>query len=47
MVLMEALGHKKKNLVSVLLNQTQHFVWFCIIMLIIVICFLMKKKSLI
>ena len=46
LVLMEALVHKKKNLVLILLKQTQNFVWVYIIMLITVICLLMKKKSL-
>ena len=31
--LMEALVHKRKNLVLILLKQTQNFVWDCIIIL--------------
>ena len=36
---------KKKSLVLILVKQTQNFVWVCIIIMIIVICFLMEKKS--
>ena len=43
---MEALVHQRKKLVLILVNQTQNFAWVCIIMLIIVICLLMEKKSL-
>ena len=34
MVSMETLDHQRKNLVLILLKQTQRFVWVCIIMLI-------------
>ena len=43
---MEALVHQRKNLVLILVKQTQNFIWVCIIMLITVICLLMAKKSL-
>ena len=46
MVLMEALDHQRKSFVLILLKETQNFVWVCIIMLTIVICFLMETKSL-
>ena len=39
---MKDLVHQKKSLVK----QIQNFDWVCIIMLVIVICLLMKKKSL-
>ena len=44
--LMEALVHQSKGLVLVLVKQTQNFPWVCIIMLVIVIYFLIEKKSL-
>ena len=44
--LMENLVHQRKNFVLILLKQTQNFVWICIIVLIIVICLLVEKKSL-
>ena len=34
MVSMETLDHQRKNLVLILLKQTQRFVWVCIVMLI-------------
>ena len=46
MVLMEALDHQKKNLIWILLKQTQNFVSDYIVMLITVIYLLMKKKFL-
>ena len=42
--LMEALFHQ--SLVLILVNQKQNFVSVCIIMMIIVTCLLMEKKSL-
>ena len=42
---MEPLFQQRKKLVSNLLKQTQNFVWLFIIILIIVICLLMEKKS--
>ena len=36
----------KKNLVLILVKETQNFVWVCIIILIIIICLLMEKKYL-
>ena len=44
--LMEALVQQRKNLVLTLVKQTQNFALVCVIMLNIVICLLMKKKSL-
>ena len=42
---MEALVHQRKNLVLILLKQTQNFAWFCIIMVIDnSYCLLMEKK---
>ena len=46
MVLMEALDNQKKSLVVILLKETQSFVWVYLIMLTVVICLLMEKKSL-
>ena len=46
LVIMEALVHQKKNLILILVEQTQNFVWVCIIMMIIIMCLLMGKKSL-
>ena len=46
LVLMEVLVHQKKSLVLILVKQTQIFPWVYLIMLIIVICLLMEKKSL-
>ena len=46
MVLMKALDHQRKSLVLTLLKQIQNFVWILTIMLIIVNCLLMEKKSL-
>ena len=46
LVLVEALVHQKKNLLLILVKQTQSFAWVYIIMLIIVIWFLMEKKYL-
>ena len=43
---MEALDDQKKSLVLLLVKQTQNFAWVYTIMLIIVICLLMEKKSL-
>ena len=43
---METLDHQRKSLVLILLKQTQNFVSVCIMMLIIVVCLLMEKKSL-
>ena len=43
---MEALVHQRKSLIIILAKQTQHFAWISIIVLIIVICLLMEKKSL-
>ena len=37
-------GALEKNLVLILVKQTQNFAWVYIIMLIIVICLLMEKK---
>ena len=45
-VIMEALVHQKKSLILILVEQTQNFVWVCIIMMIIIMCLLMGKKSL-
>ena len=45
-VLTEALVHQRKNLVLILLKETQNFVWVYIVMLIISICLLMEKSSL-
>ena len=45
-VLTEALVHQRKNLVLILLKETQNFVWVYIVMLIIAICLLMEKSSL-
>ena len=42
----EALDHQRKNLVLISLKQKKNFVGVYSIMLIIVIGFLMKKKSL-
>ena len=44
---MKALVHERKILALVLVKQTQNFAWVYIIMLIIVICLVMEKKSLI
>ena len=44
--LAEALVGQRKDLVLILVKQTQNFVWVSIIMLIIVIYLLMEKKSL-
>ena len=41
-----ALVHQRKSLVMILIKQTQNFVFVCIIMLIILICLLIEKKSL-
>ena len=46
LVIMEALVHQKKSLILILVEQTQNFVWVCIIMMIIIMCLLMGKKSL-
>ena len=46
MVLIKAWAHQRKGLVSILVKQTQEFAWVCIIIVIIVICLLMEKKSL-
>ena len=43
---MEALDHWRKRLVLILVKQTQNFALVYIIMLTIVICLLMEKKSL-
>ena len=43
---MEALDHQKKDLVLILVKQTQNFVRVDIIMLITVIVLLMEKKTL-
>ena len=43
---MEALDHQKKDLVLILVKQTQNFVRVDIIMLITVIGLLMEKKTL-
>ena len=43
---MEALVYQMKSLVLILLNQKQNFAWVCIIILIIVTCWLIEKKSL-
>ena len=45
--LTEALAHQRKSSVLVLVKQTRNFVCVYIIMVIIVICLLMEKKSLI
>ena len=34
---------QRKNFVLTLLNKIQNFVWFCITMVIIVICMLIKQ----
>ena len=44
--LTEALAHQRKSSVLVLVKQTRNFVCVYIIMVIIVICLLMEKKSL-
>ena len=44
-VLMEALVHQRKTLVLILVKEAQNFVSVCIIMVIIVICLLMEKRS--
>ena len=44
MVLLEALV-QRKSLVLILVKQVPNFSWVGIIMMIIVICLLMKKKS--
>ena len=46
LVLMEVLVHQEKSAILILVKQTQNFVWVCILMMIIVICLLMEKKSL-
>ena len=46
LVLIEALVHHKQNLVSILVTKTQSFARVHMIMLIIIICLLMEKKSL-
>ena len=46
LVLMEALVHQKNSLELISIKQAQNFVWVYIIMLMIVICLLMEKKSL-
>ena len=38
-------GSPKKRLKLILLKQPQNFVWIYVVMLIIVICLLMEKKS--
>ena len=43
---MEALDHQKSSLILILVKQTQNIVWIYIIMVIIVICLLMEKRSL-
>ena len=43
---MEALDYQGKNLVLIVLRQTQNFVSVYVIMLITVVCLLMEKKSL-
>ena len=43
---MEAFVHHRKNLVLILLKETQNFAWFYTIMLKNVICLLMENKSL-
>ena len=43
---MEAFVHHRKNLVLILVRETQNFAWFYTIMLINVICLLMENKSL-
>ena len=47
LVLMEALLHQRKGLALLLVNQIQNFPWPCIIVVIIVICMLKEKKSII
>ena len=42
----QPLVHQRKSLVSGLVKKTQNFPRSCIIMLIIVTCFLIEKKSL-
>ena len=46
LVLIEALVHHKQNLVLILVTKTQSFARVHMIMLIIIICLLMEKKSL-
>ena len=46
LVLIEALVHHKQNLVLILVTKTQSFARVQMIMLIIIICLLMEKKSL-
>ena len=41
-----AFSQQRKKIILVLVNPTQNFAWFRIMMLIIVICLLMEKKSL-
>ena len=43
---MEALVHKKKGLLVILLKQKQSFAWVYIVIMIIVICLLIENKSL-
>ena len=43
---MEALDHQKSSLILILVKQTQNIVWIYIIMVMIVICLLMEKRSL-
>ena len=43
---MEALVHKRKDLVLSLVKKRQNFVWVCIIIAIMVIFLLMENKSL-
>ena len=43
---MEALVHKRKDLVLSLVKKRQNFVWVCIIIAIMVIFLLMESKSL-
>ena len=43
---MEAFVHQRKSLVLlILVKQTENYAWVSIIMLVIVICLLMEKKS--
>ena len=46
MVLRKGLGHKRKILTVILVNEIETFALLYIIMLIILICLLMEKKSL-
>ena len=39
-------GSPEKSLVLILVKQLQNFAWVCIIMVTIVVCLLMEKKSL-